>query len=62
MLQKRFIGIKECAEYLGITVSTLYVWVCHKKIPYVKIGRLVKFDLQKIEHWIKEREVKTIRY
>ncbi len=62
MLEKRFIGIKECAEYLGVTVGTLYTWICYRKIPYVKIGRLVKFDLQKIEQWIKEREVKTIRY
>lgn len=26
MPEKRFIGIKECAEYLGIAVGTLYVW------------------------------------
>jgi len=62
MIEKRFVGIKELAKYLDVTVDTLYVWVCHKRIPYVKIGRLVKFDLQKIERWIKEREVKTIRY
>ncbi|MBU1087157.1 MAG: helix-turn-helix domain-containing protein [Candidatus Omnitrophica bacterium] len=62
MIEKRFVGTKELAEYLDVAAGTLRVWVCHKKIPYVKVGRLVKFDLQKIEKWIKEREVKTIRY
>ncbi|MCP4649629.1 MAG: helix-turn-helix domain-containing protein [PVC group bacterium] len=61
MIEKRFVGIKELAEYLDIKAGTLSVWVCYKKIPYVKVGRLVKFDLQKIEKWIEEREVKTIK-
>jgi excisionase family DNA binding protein len=58
MLQKRFIGIKELSEYLDTPVGTLYVWICQKKIPYYKIGRNVKFDLEKIEDWLKKKEVK----
>ncbi len=56
---KRFLSIRELAEYLGIKVGTVYVWVCHKKIPYVKVGRLVKFDLQKIEKWLEEKSVEV---
>lgn len=58
MIEKRFIGINECAEYLGVKSGTLYAWVSVKKIPYVKIGRLVKFDLRELEGWIKDRKVK----
>lgn len=58
-MQKRFLGIKELAEYLGIAEGTAYVWVCHRKIPYVKVGRLVKFDLQKIEKWLDENTVES---
>ncbi len=54
-MEKRFIGINDCAEYLGLTRGTLYVWVCHRKIPYLKMGRLVKFDLKVIEKWVKEK-------
>ena len=57
IMQRRFLGIKDCAEYLGITKGTLYVWVCHRKIPYVKVGRLVKFDLKAIEEWLKANAV-----
>ena len=56
-MDRRYLGIKELAQYLGIREGTLYVWVCHRKIPYVKVGRLVKFDLQKIEKWIAENSV-----
>ena len=58
MIEKRFLGVKELATYLGVKVNTIYSWVFQKKIPYVKIGRCVKFDIKKIEEWIKEREVK----
>lgn len=58
MPQKRFIGIKELSEYLDTPVGTLYVWTHQKKIPYYKIGRNVKFDLEKIEDWLKKKEVK----
>ena len=56
-MEKRFLGIKELAEYLGITPGTAYVWVCHKKIPYLKVGKLVKFDLKEIERWLKNSSV-----
>ena len=61
MPEQRFIGIKECSEYLGIPKGTLYSWTFSRKIPYIKMGRLVKFDLRKLEEWVKEREVKPFR-
>lgn len=59
-MKKRFLGIKELAEYLGIPKGTLYVWTCYKKIPYFKIGRIVKFDLEEIEKWLKNKKVKEL--
>ena len=56
-MERRYLGIRDCSDYLGITRGTLYVWVCHRKIPYLKVGRLVKFDLRAIEGWLKKRSV-----
>ncbi|MCK5014625.1 MAG: helix-turn-helix domain-containing protein, partial [Candidatus Omnitrophica bacterium] len=50
---------KELAKYLGITEGTLYSWVCQRKIPYLKVGRLVKFDMRKIEKWLEERSIEV---
>ena len=62
MTNNRLLGIEETAEHLGITPNTLYAWVSQKRIPYVKIGRLLKFDPRDIETWIEGRKVKAISY
>lgn len=62
MPEKRFIGIKECAEYLDVPVGTLYSWTHQRKIPYLKLGKSVKFDLQELEGWIKKKRVKVYEY
>ena len=61
-MEKRFLGIREMSEYMGVKENTLYAWVYQKKIPYLKIGKLVKFDLQKIEGWLQQRTVKPIHW
>lgn len=59
-MQKRLITIKEASEYLGISVNTLYSWVSQKKIDYVKIGRLTKFDLKVIDKFIENSSVEAV--
>jgi len=39
---------------LGVKPGTLYAWVCQRKIPFVKCGRLTKFDIRQIDNWISE--------
>jgi len=51
-MQRRLIDINELSEYLGISKHTLYTWVSQRRIPYVKVGRLTKFDLDDIDEWI----------
>ncbi len=60
-MDKRYINIKELSEYLGIKVNTVYAWVFQKKIPYIKLGKLVKFDLLELENWLKDKRVKSIK-
>ncbi len=33
------------ADFLGVTIGTLQVWRCTKRynLPYIKVGRLVKY-------------------
>ena len=49
--------IQEAAQITGVSIPTLYKWVSHRKIPYIKMGRLVKFDPLKLEEWIKQQTV-----
>ena len=60
-MERRYLNINELSDYIGIPKGTLYAWVCYKKIPYVKIGRLVKFDLRAIDAWTKESAVDVLQ-
>ncbi len=51
-MKKRLLTVAEASNYLGISVNTLYSWVSQKKIDYIKIGRLTKFDLKVIDKFI----------
>ncbi len=59
-MQKRLITIKEASGYLGISVNTLYSWVSQKKVDYVKMGRLTKFDLRVIDKFIENNSVEAV--
>ncbi len=58
-MERRYLGISELSDYLGVTKGTLYAWVCYRKIPFLKIGRLVKFDKQRIDQWVQETVVEV---
>ena len=57
-MNKLLIDVKQLSESTGLSVFTLYSWINQKRIPYVKVGRLVRFDPKKIEKWIEEKTVK----
>ena len=53
---RRLLSIGQLSQQLGISVKTLYGWVCLRQIPYVKMGRLVKFDPRDIAKWIETKK------
>ena len=55
--ERRLIDIEAVSEQLGVCIKTVYGWIHMRRIPFVKIGRLVKFDPKDIETWITERKV-----
>lgn len=40
-----------------ITDNTVYAMVSQRRIPYVKVGRLVKFDVPMLDAWIRKNTV-----
>jgi excisionase family DNA binding protein len=52
----KFLNTKEVSEYLGLAESTIRAWVKAYKIPYSKLGRSVRFDIIKMNGWLKSKE------
>ena len=48
-IKKRYANIKEVSEYTSLPVKTLYEWASQGRIPSIKFGRRVIFDLEDID-------------
>ena len=53
----RLMSIRETGIYTGLSPHTLYTMVSQRRIPYIKVGRLTKFDVALLNAWLKEHTV-----
>ena len=60
-LTRRLLDIGDVALYTGLSVHTLYTMVSQRRIPFVKMGRLTKFDLRAIDEWIAKHSVSPMK-
>ena len=56
-MTRRLLNIQDVAEYTGLSVHTLYAMVSQRRIPFVKMGRLTKFDREELDRWIAKNSV-----
>ncbi len=49
VIPERYVDIKKASKYTSLPVKTLYEWAAIGKIPSIKIGRRVLFDLSDID-------------
>ena len=55
-MEKRFYNAKEIACYLGVSEDAVRKWAARGYIPFVKLGKSLRFDRDKLERWIKDKE------
>jgi excisionase family DNA binding protein len=48
----QLVGVTDAARFLSISKSTLYGWIWQRRIPFVKMGRSVRFDVRDLEQFI----------
>ena len=53
----KFLNVPQLAEKLVVSTKTVYGWILLKKVPYYKVGRLVRFDENEINDWLKNGKV-----
>lgn len=46
--------VEETAAYLRLAPWTIRHWVCQKKIPYVRLGRSVRFRRKDLERFVNQ--------
>lgn len=53
---RRLITAKEASQYLSLSIETIYRLASSKKLPYLKVGGRILFDIKGLDQWI-ERHI-----
>lgn len=49
---EKLLNARQVSELLEVKVSTVYDWAHRGVIPYVKLGRLIRFKKAEIFQWV----------
>jgi excisionase family DNA binding protein len=52
-------GISETSTFLGCTPGTLRVWVSRRRVPFVRVNRLVRFRKRDLDAWLDGNSVQA---
>ena len=51
----RIMSKSEMAAYLGITERTIEIWMRRRMIPFIKLGRTVRFRVDSVLRYVDEK-------
>ena len=55
LISHKYLTVDELAELLRVKVHYIYNLTYTRQIPYLKIGRHLRFDLEQISLWIESK-------
>jgi len=55
---RRLITAKEASQYLSLSTDTVYRMASLKKLPYLKVGDRVLFDVRALDHWVERHLIR----
>lgn len=55
--EEKLLSVKEAAEFLKLTVPTIYSKVSRKELPYMKRGKYLYFSTKELMAYLKEGKV-----
>jgi len=50
---------EEISRILNVRLSTIYKWTHMGTIPYIKMGKFIRFKEEDIKEWVGKKEVKN---
>lgn len=59
-MKRKTLTVHEVADYIGVSIDTIYTMVREKQIPYVRVRRRIFFSIETIDSWMKDQEQKSL--
>lgn len=56
-MNNSLLNVQEAASYLHISVTTIYRWVHHKKIKYIKLGSRILFSNEYLKEFVNNNTI-----
>ncbi len=60
MTTRRLVDIDGAAEHLSVTTRFIRTLVAERRVPYLKVGKFVRFDLDELDQWLDARRVEVL--
>jgi len=51
---------KEAAEYLGVSIETIYKMVRERQIPHFRVRNIILFSKKAIDEWVEQQEQESV--
>ena len=58
---REIMDVRQCANYLGISEDTLYMYAQTGFVPAFKLGNRWRFKMDLINNWIKEKSEQNLK-
>lgn len=58
---ERYLSVEETADFLNLSVPTIYSKVSKRELPYMKRGKRLYFLREDIEAYLKGGRIKTVK-
>ena len=54
------IGVEQLADELGVSVRYVRRIIAERRIPYVKVGHLIRFERDEVDRWVEANRVNAL--
>lgn len=61
-MSKSLVDIDGAAEHLAVTPRFVRRLVAQRRVPYLKVGKFVRFDTADLDAWLEACRVDSISY
>ena len=59
-MKEKLLTIEDLSKVTTLAKSTLYSYVFHRSIPFIKLGKRIVFEEGAIQKWIDKKQVKEV--